>query len=320
MVGKKFNYYKFFIFCLTVLLIICGIIFGVLSLIGKIKYKNTYEYKLINIGYTAEEEKILENNLQDIELNALLNIKYNENIDDFVKEKYFLFKNLDEYLKYKSDNLKKTYSEIVTIINTETNIEWIDESKDTDTSKSTLMLVNRLYGLSSDYEPENIVNVPLKYAYSGMKIDESILENIISLINAGKELNYTFVVSSGYRPYSEQEKIYNNYVNSYGQSEADKKVARPGHSEYQTGISFDLQPYNKVFENAYESEEYEWLSENAYKYGFILRLPRDKENITGFSASPWKLRYVGEEASSIIYNEGITFEEYYAYYVVGDKK
>lgn len=318
MPGRKFNYYKFGAFCLIVLIIICAIIFGIASLINGIKYKKTYEYKFTQIGYSKEEEKVLESNLNNENLNKLLTEKYDSNIDDFIKEKYFMFKNLNKYLEYKNNNKKEEYSSVVSIINTEANIEWIDETKDTDTSKKDLMLVNRLYGLSSDYVPESIVDIPLRYAYTGKKIDGSILEYIIDLIEAGKEVGYTFVVGSGYRSYAEQEKIYNSYVSSYGQSEADKIVAKPGHSEYQTGISLDFQPYNKVFEDSFASEEYDWLSKNAYKFGFVLRLPKGEEDITGFSASAWRLRYVGKDAAKVIFDENITFEEYYAFYVIGD--
>ena len=320
MPGKKFNYKKFLIFCTVVLFVIVAIIFGILSLVNNIKYRNTYEYKFLDMGYTLEEEKVFEEKLNNNELNTILKSKYNSDIDNFVNEKYFLFKNLNNYLTYKKDNSNKKYSEVVSIINTEANIEWIDEEKDTDTSKNELMLVNRLYGLKKDYVPTNIIDAPLKYSYKGIKIDESILEDIVSLISSGKEVGYTFVISYGYRSYADQEKMYNSYVNSYGQSEADNIVARPGHSEYQTGFAFDLQPYNKVFDNAFESEEYTWLKENSYKYGFIMRLEQDKEEITGFTASPWKLRYVGVDAATKIHNEAITFEEYYAYYVIGDKK
>ncbi len=319
MPGKRFNYYKFVAFCLIVILIIFGIIFGIISIVKNINYKKSYEYKFIQIGYSVEEEKILEEYFDSKKLNELLIRKYNSNIDDFAKEKYFLYKNLDSYLSYKEDNDSKSFSDIVAIINTEANIEWLDNQKDTDVIKNELMLVNRLYGLKNDFIPDNLVDVPVAYAYSGKKVSGSIIQYIIDLIYEGKDSGYTFVVSSGYRSYSEQESIYNNYVNSYGQIDADELVAKPGHSEYQTGITFDLQPYNKVFEDPYSSEEYDWLSKTAYKYGFILRLQKDKEKLTGFSSSAWKLRYVGVDAATIMYKENLSFEEYYAFYVIGEK-
>lgn len=319
MIKRKFNYKKFIIFCLFVIAVIIGIVIGISKLVEDSKYKKTYEYKFISIGYSLDEFKILENELNNKQLDNILKMKYNKHIDNFVKEKYFLYKNLDKYIEYKSENGNLEYSEIVRIINTLANVDWFDNSKDTDISYKELMLVNRIYGLSSDYVPEDIIDIPLKYAYSGNKISESIMNNIINLIDDAQNSGYTFVVSSGYRSYSDQEKLYNNYASSYGKNDADKLVAKPGHSDYQTGLSFDLQPYNKVFEDAYESDEYKWLKSNAHYHGFIFRLPKDSENITRFNSSVWRLRYVGEEAAKTMYIENITLEEYYAYYVVGEK-
>ena len=177
------------------------------------------------------------------------------------------------------------------------------------------MLVNRLYVLSKDYEPDDIIDVPVSISYSGVKISKSILSNIEELISAAKDEGYIFVLSDGYRSYADQEKMFNNYKNSYGYEEADKNVARPGHSEYQTGISFQIVPYNKVFDKPRESEEYKWLKDNAYKYGFIFRYPEDKKDITLFDSYTWRLRFVGTTAASIIESEKISFEEYYAYFV-----
>lgn len=310
MVVRKLNYFKLISF----IVILCLIIFGIIKLISFISYRNTFEYKLSNIGYSQKEIDVLTKELTKDEINKILTMKKNSDIVGLSKEKYFIFKNLNKYLEYKKENDSKKNSEIVSIINTEANIDWMDNEKETDTSKGSLMLVNRIYGLSSDYEPDDIVDIPSLYAYTGKKISNSILNDIISLIDAGKEEGYTFVVSDGYRSYKEQENIYNNYKNSFGQSEADVYVARPGHSDYQTGLSFDLMPYNKVIDNPSESEEYKWLKDNAYKYGFIFRLPKGKENLTKFNASTWRLRYVGVDASTVIYNENLCLEEYLAYW------
>ena len=311
MVVRKFNYYRFFVF----IVILIAIIVGSIILINKHNYKKTYDYKLSVIGYNKEEINIIKNKLNDKIIDDLLTKKYNLNTVNFIGERYFLYKNLDKYLEYKSVNKSKDNKEIVSIINAEANIDWYDNMKETDVSKGNLMLVNRIYGLPSEYEVNDIVKVPIKYAYNGVKISESILNNIIMLIDSAKEEGYTFVLSDGYRSYKDQEKLYNKYVDSYGIREADKIVARPRHSEYETGISFNIVPYNKVYDNPKESDEYKWLYNNAYKYGFIFRLPDDKVNLTGFEASTWRLRYVGEDVAKIIKNENICFEEYYAYYV-----
>ncbi|NLC48144.1 MAG: M15 family metallopeptidase [Tenericutes bacterium] len=311
MVVRKLNYFKLSIFIISLI----AIIFGLTKLIVHFNYKKTDEYKFTSIGYSLEEFEILNKQLKQDELKSLLKMDYNSDIVFLVKEKYFIFKNLSLYLEYKKDNKNKDLTNIVAIINTEANIEWIDESKDTDTTKNELMLVNRLYGLKNDYEPDDIVEVSVQYAYSGVKISSMILDPIIEMIEDAKNSGYSLVLSDGYRSYKDQEKMFNNYKNSYGESDADIYVARPGHSEYQTGLSFDISPYNKVYDNPKNSEEYIWLEENAYNYGFIFRFPSDKENLTQFRASTWRLRYVGVSAATLIYNEKICFEEYYAYFV-----
>lgn len=319
MTVRKFNYVRFGIFIAIVLAILIAIIVGISSLVSHIKYTKTYEYKLINIGYSKEESDIINSKLNNTEIDELLKLEYNKDYVSFINEKYFLYSNLDKYLEYKKNNKSYDNSKVISIINTEANIDWFDNEKETDTSLNELMLVNRLYGLNKEYEVEDVVTIPSKYAYSGNKISESILDDIMALADDAKENGYTFVVSGSYRSYKDQEKLYNSYVNSMGKSEADKVVARPGHSEYETGLSFGFVPYNKQYssDKAVLSEEYLWLKENAHNYGFIFRFESGKEYLTGFNADTWRLRYVGEEAASIIYANNLTFEEYYAYYVKG---
>lgn len=312
---RKFNYYRFFIFIGITLSILFCIIFYSIKFIKDYNYKKTYDYKLLSAGYSEEEVKVIKDKFSNDKIDILLKEKYDKNVVSFIKEKYFIYNNLSKYMEYKKKNKNDTYTHVVSIINTEADVEWLDNEKETDTSKGNLMLVNRLYGLSKDYEPEDIIDVPVSISYSGVKISKSILENIEELIEAGKEAGYTFVLSDGYRSYEAQKKMFESYKNSYGYEEADKNVARPGHSEYQTGISFQIVPYNKVFDKPRESTEYLWLKDNAYKYGFIFRYPEDKKDITLFDSYTWRLRYVGTDAASIIENEKICFEEYYAYFV-----
>lgn len=312
---RKFNYYRFFIFIGVTLGILFCIIFYSIKFIKDYNYKKTYDYKLLSAGYSEEEVKVIKDKFSNDKIDILLKEKYDKNVVSFIKEKYFIYNNLSKYMEYKKKNKNDTYTHVVSIINTEADVEWLDNEKETDTSKGNLMLVNRLYGLSKDYEPEDIIDVPVSISYSGVKISKNILENIEELIEAGKEAGYTFVLSDGYRSYEAQKKMFESYKNSYGYEEADRNVARPGHSEYQTGISFQIVPYNKVFDKPRESTEYLWLKDNAYKYGFIFRYPEDKKDITLFDSYTWRLRYVGTDAASIIENEKICFEEYYAYFV-----
>ena len=193
MVKRKFNYKRFGIAIVILLCIIFGIIYAIKSLVAKIEYQKTYEYKFTQIGYDLEEIVFLTNKYGNKTLDELLKREYNENIILFSKEKYFIYKNLDKYIEYQEKNSNKNISDIVAIINTNTNIEWIDETYDTDTSKNELMLVNRLYGLKSDYKPSDLVEVPLDYSTSGIKIDRIALDAVIPLIEEAKKQGYIYL-------------------------------------------------------------------------------------------------------------------------------
>lgn len=113
---------------------------------------------------------------------------------------------------------------------------------------------------------------------------------------------------SGYRSYQYQTQLYNNYVNLHGEEEANTFSAKPGFSEHQTGLTFDLKDFNgQLVEDPITSQ---WIKENCAKYGFILRYPEGKEVITGYIYEPWHLRYVGEEVANQIMNNNTTLEQY----------
>lgn len=113
---------------------------------------------------------------------------------------------------------------------------------------------------------------------------------------------------SGYRSYQYQTKLYNNYVNQHGEEAANTFSAKPGFSEHQTGLTFDLKDFNgQLVEDPITSQ---WIKDNCAKYGFIVRYPEGKEDITGYIYEPWHLRYVGEEAANQIMNNNTTLEQY----------
>ena len=113
---------------------------------------------------------------------------------------------------------------------------------------------------------------------------------------------------SGYRSYQYQTQLYNNYVNLHGEEEANTFSAKPGFSEHQTGLTFDLKDFNgQLVEDPITSQ---WIKDNCAKYGFIVRYPEGKEDITGYIYEPWHLRYVGEEAANQIMNNNTTLEQY----------
>ena len=297
------------------MVVVALIITGIL-VIKHINYTKTYEYKFNKIGYNKEEVVVLKKELKDKQLDELLNHKYDKNITKLVKEKYFIFNKLDDYLKYYKDNKDKSLADVVAIINTNTNNDFYTNTKETDVSKNELMLLNKYNYLTASYNPDDLEVFTNIYAYGeNQSLRKDAYDAFIEMWNSANKDGYKLIVNSSYRSYDEQKKIYDDYSSWYGEEDADKKAARAGYSEHQTGLAVDIQSYcsqNKDFE---ECEEFTWLTNNAYKYGFILRYPKDKEYLTGYKYESWHYRYVGKKVSKYIHDNNITFDEYYAYFV-----
>lgn len=309
------NKKKILIFSIIGMVVVALIITGIL-VIKHINYTKTYEYKFNKIGYNKEEVVVLKNELKDKQLDELLNHKYDKNITKLVKEKYFIFNKLDDYLKYYKDNKDKGLTDVVAIINTNTNNDFYTNTKETDVSKNELMLINKYNYLTASYNPDDLEVFTNAYAYGeNQSLRKDAYDAFIEMWNSANKDGYKLIVNSSYRSYDEQKKIYDDYSSWYGEEDADKKAARAGYSEHQTGLAVDIQSYcsqNKDFE---ECEEFTWLTNNAYKYGFILRYPKDKEYLTGYKYESWHYRYVGKKVSKYIHDNNITFDEYYAYFV-----
>ena len=125
--------------------------------------------------------------------------------------------------------------------------------------------------------------------------------------NAAREDGINLFVKSGYRSYIDQKIIYNGYVARDGKEGADRYSARPGHSEHQTGLAFDI---NSTYDSFADTPEAKWLAENSYKYGFIIRYPKDKEHITGYKYEPWHVRYLGVDKAKEVFDSGLCLEEF----------
>lgn len=174
-----------------------------------------------------------------------------------------------------------------------------------------LIIVNRWNELPEDY------SVELTELSNGQKVDSRIYPYLQEMFDAARAEGVYPVVREGYRTEEEQQEILDDkiqtYINQgYSQSRAERTakewVALPGASEHQLGIAVDINTDKSKCSN---EEVYAWLAENAYKYGFILRYPLGKQEITGTSYEPWHYRYVGEEAALEIYEQGICLEEYF---------
>ena len=176
------------------------------------------------------------------------------------------------------------------------------------------MLVNKYFRVEEEFIPNYLSDVPEDYAGDdGIQASKLAIDAFIEMADAAKKEELGIVINSGYRSYQDQVDIRDTYKNLYGSNYVKRYVAEPGHSEHQTGLSFDVgSTTSNVFAN---SKEYKWMLENSYKYGFIHRFSKSGEDITGFREEPWHYRYVGKTAAKYIYDNNLTFEEYYAMFI-----
>ncbi|MBO5159713.1 MAG: M15 family metallopeptidase [Lachnospiraceae bacterium] len=185
-----------------------------------------------------------------------------------------------------------------------------------------LQLVNFEYALAADFEPESLADVD-----NGYVADSRIVEAAKKMISdARTNDNVRIIALSAYRDYEYQTELYENKVqrlqqeNGYSvakaREEAATVVAYPGTSEHQLGLALDLVDarHVKLDESQENTDAYKWLYEHCDEYGFIVRYPNGKTDITGIIYEPWHFRYVGEEAAKVIMEKGITLEEYLSDY------
>ncbi len=174
------------------------------------------------------------------------------------------------------------------------------------------ILINRDNRLNKTYVPNDLVNSKSIY-----KNDILVNKKVYNMFNLMKleALNYGFEIDimSGYRDYAYQQKVYDNLIMQKGLNYAFRHIAPPGASEHQSGLAIDICVYHGgkcyVEWEIINSKEIEWIKNNAHRFGFILRYPDGKEEITGYAFEPWHFRYVGNIASYLYYNK-ISLEEY----------
>lgn len=164
---------------------------------------------------------------------------------------------------------------------------------------------------------KNILVINKKYSIPvSFKADDSeALKALENLKAAAKEAGHSLPTKSAYRSYYTQKSIYERYTRNYGQEYADRRSAKPGHSEHQTGLAFDVGVISIAFGSTPTGI---WLKENCAKYGFIIRYPEYKQAITGYSYEPWHIRYLGVDVATEIMEKNITLEEYLGIYDIND--
>ena len=284
---------------------------------SKIQYVNQKHLikninKLIKKGYSDNDISIILTHGNDESVSEFTKREKVKYLEEFYFVDYAKLDNYDRYIAY--ENATAEDEELV-VMYVNLNMDKEDYKDSTLVSEfSTSMLVNKHFHLDEKFEPDNLVNISTKYASDkDLKCSKVALDAFIEMSNAAEKEGYGIVINSAYRSYQDQVDISNLYLNTYGQSYVDRFVAKPGYSEHQTGLAFDVgSRTTNVFAN---SKEYKWMLDNSYKYGFIMRFTKAYEDMTGFRNEPWHFRYVGQKIAKLIYDEDMTLEEYYVKYL-----
>lgn len=172
-----------------------------------------------------------------------------------------------------------------------------------------VLIANKTYALPQDFIPTN-PDQPVNADRSSTCLDKTLMSAWNTMLKDATSKGLNIYIASGYRSYNYQVNVYNRYVKSDGAAVADTYSSRPGNSEHQTGLCFDL---NTIEDSFQYTNEGKWVNDNCYKYGFCIRFPKGKDSATGYQYESWHLRYVGVDLATKLYNNGdwLSLEEYF---------
>ncbi|MBE5881752.1 MAG: D-alanyl-D-alanine carboxypeptidase family protein [Lachnospiraceae bacterium] len=219
---------------------------------------------------------------------------------------------LDDVMEYDSSGVEKAEDEEAD----EQTGEEID-IRSFDKNDWKIMLINKQHPIPDDYE------FTLAVIKGSMKCDERIIPELQQMMQAAQNDGVSLVIRSPYRDYERQIYLFNRKIKNYMKSKMSylesyrttaQAVTVPGASEHQVGLALDItsDTYTTLTEGFADTEAGEWLENHSYEYGFILRYPDGKEDITGISFEPWHFRYVGKNAAKYMYDHELTLEEFVA--------
>lgn len=244
---------------------------------------------------------------EEIELNKKL--KKLNNIDK--KIKYFNYNKIDRYIAYKNKNKTLSNKKVITHVNIGIDQPPYKNSIETTYLNKIYILVNKYNHLSEQYIPKDLELISNEYSTGNVQLVKEAKNQFEIMSSSAKKENLNVIAFSGYRDYTYQKNLYNTYLQKDSQEKVDTYSARAGYSEHQTGLSVDI--YNGIddYNNFEETKEFKWLKDNAHKYGFILRYPKNKELETQYQYESWHYRYVGIDIATYIKKHNISFDEYY---------
>ena len=228
---------------------------------------------------------------------------------------YYKSNNIKRYQDYHKLNSNLSVSDVVTRVNLNLDLPYYTNTKEAKYLNTFYTLVNKYNYLRDDFVPNNLVEMTTPYSKEGIYLVEEARDNFYKLVDKAKEEGLTIRAISAYRGYTYQKRLYDKYVEADGVNKADTYSARPGFSDHQTGLAIDVDNTTSSFENFTNTKEYQWMLDNSYKYGFILRYLSAKESITTYQFVSWHYRYVGLKLAKKIKASNLTFDEYFTRYL-----
>lgn len=275
------------------------------------EFYSNYHTKLKELGYDLETQRSLmkQLSLDDFGVLADNQLEWNQ-VEPYLSINGRLIEDLPQYIQSGLEPVEAVMNISYSIIDSRNSS---DRTYVLEDPSNTALLIKKGFSISKDYVPENLVEVNIPTATTNNKMRSDAAKALETMYEDAKKEGLTLAVNSAYRSYEEQQKIYDEYFRIYDEVTAASLVAVPGTSEHQLGLSVDLTSQS-VIDGQYgvfgSTPEYQWVIKNAYKYGFILRYPSDKIDITGIANEPWHYRYVGVKLATKLYEEGLTLEEY----------
>lgn len=260
--------------------------------------------ELIKLGYTRQEARFL--SAYDFEtLMKIMKSGYIDEVLIWLKTPYMVLERLDRYTAYHSSKPSLSLRTVVERVNADrdyapyTHVMMADMTAD-------ILLVNKYHQLPSSFVPSNLVQAKTCGSPTLTQEAADAYDKMCADVLAA---GLTMTDSSSYRSFTYQTNLYNYYVKQDGVEATDRVSARPGFSEHQTGLAVDISNGLGIdlFVN---TQTYQWVSQNCARYGFIMRYPKGKEEVTGYSFESWHYRYVGVEVAQAVMEKGLTLDEY----------
>lgn len=268
---------------------------------------------LENAGFTIDICRNLMNNLSIDDFEIILEKGYEySDIKEYIEVEGVVLSDMDKYLESDLEPVEAVMTISYPFIDSSNEV---DQIYSIDDPSDTLVLVKEGFKISESYIPEDLVEVDILSSdlNPDTRMRKEAAKALEKMAKAASKEGYTLAINSAYRSYEDQQQVYDEYFTLYDPVTASSLVAVPGYSEHQLGLSVDL-TCKSVIDGVYgvfgDSPDYDWTIEHAHEYGFILRYPENKTEITGTANEPWHYRYVGVDAATEMYEKGWCLEEY----------